>query len=270
MSKKQSDQAGLGQYLQGIQHFGITVDNMAKSLEFYIEVLGGKLAIAGDGFTGQVLHNTLFQKEELEAIGLGINPRSLGIPDLRDGGHEVLDVRFISFGNTVLELIHFRDAKLDINAPNTIEKLPGSVGYANAAHISFHVKDDVPLNEFALILEGACEQRGINVACNRVITVKSETERRQVAARYAANLFWQDPAHPEYFIEGYSDSDFGGFHGWSLFYCKGPNGEQLEFNQVTRTAKENFMRAQREYNEANGTEYIWNQTSLDHLGSLGE
>ena len=127
MSENSQDKKGLGHYLQGIQHFGITVDNMAKSLEFYIELLGGKLAIAGDGFAGEVLHNTLFQKEEIEAYTQGINPRRLGIPDLKDGSKDALDVRFVSFGNTVLELIHFREAKLDINAPNIIEKLPGGV-----------------------------------------------------------------------------------------------------------------------------------------------
>ena len=270
MSENSQNPKGLGHYLQGIQHFGITVDNMAKSLEFYIDLLGGKLAIAGDGFAGEVLHNTLFQKEEIEAYTQGINPRRLGIPDLKDGSKDALDVRFVSFGNTVLELIHFREAKLDINAPNIIEKLPGGVGFVNAPHISFHVKDDVPLNEFALLLEEESEKRGIQVACNRVITVKSEAERRQVAARYAANLFWNDPEHPEYFVEGYSDAEFGGFHGWSLFYCKGPNGEQLEFNQVTRTAKENFQRAQREYNEANGTEYVWNSLTMQDFLNSGK
>jgi len=214
MSENSQNPKGLGHYLQGVQHVGITVDDMAKSLEFYIDLLGGKLAIAGDGFVGEVLHNTLFQKEEIEAYAQGINPRRLGIPDLKDGSKDALDVRFVSFGNTVLELIHFREAKLDINAPNIIEKLPGGVGFVNAPHISFHVKDDVPLNEFALLLEEESEKRGIQVACNRVITVKSEAERRQVAARYAANLFWNDPEHPEYFVEGYSDAEFGGFHGW--------------------------------------------------------
>ena len=119
-------------------------------------------------------------------------------------------------------------------------------------------------------MEEEAEKRGIQVACNRVITVKSEAERRQVAARYAANLFWNDPEHPEYFVEGYSDAEFGGFHGWSLFYCKGPNGEQLEFNQVTRTAKENFQRAQREYNEANGTEYVWNSLTMQDFLNSGK
>lgn len=255
---------GLGHYLQGVQHFGITVDNMEKSIEFYTEVLGGKIAISGDAFYGEVLHNTLFQKEELEALNQGINPRRLGVPELKTGQKDVLDVRFISFGNTVLELLHFREASLSPNAPNIIEKLPGVVGFANAPHISFHVKDDVTLNEFAIILEAECDKRGIDVACNRVITVRSEAERKQVAARYAANKFWNDP---DYFVEGYSDANFGDFHGWSLFYCKGPNGEQLEFNQVTRTAKENFLKAQQEYNASNGTNYSWSSITLQEFTS---
>lgn len=255
---------GLGHYLQGIQHFGITVDDMEKSIEFYTDVLGGKIAISGDSFYGEVLHNTLFQKEEIEAFNQGISSRRLGVPDLKSGEKDVLDVRFISFGNTVLELLHFRDASLTPNAPNIIEKLSGVVGYANAPHISFHVKDDVILNEFAIILEQECDKRGINVACNRVITVRSEAERKLVSARYAANKFWNDP---DYFVDGYSDADFGDFHGWSLFYCKGPNGEQIEFNQVTRKAKDNFKSAQEIYNKSNGTTYAWSTITLAEFTS---
>ncbi|MFB2922006.1 MULTISPECIES: nuclear transport factor 2 family protein [Aerosakkonema] len=247
--------SGLGHYLQGVQHFGITVDDMAKTMEFYIDVLGGKVALLGNGFIGPVLQNNLFQKEQIEAIERNVDPRSLGVPDLVDGSKESLDVRFISFGNTVLEVIHFRDAKLTPNAPNVFQKVPSCVGYANVPHISFHVKDDVNLNDFARILEEECQRRGLTeVVCNRVIHVKSHEERKKVALKYYANKFWNDP---EYFIEGYSDSDFGDFYGWSLFYCKGPNGEQLEFNQVTRTAKQNFIRAQQEYNNAHGTNFVW-------------
>jgi hypothetical protein len=201
-----------------------------------------------------VLHNTLFQKEEIEAFSKGIEPRQLGVPEVRDGSQESLDVRFVSFGNTVIELIHFRDAQLTPNAPNVFAKVPSSVGYGNVPHISFYVKDDVDLNRFAKTLEEECQKRGLtNVVCNRVIRVKSEEERRKVALKYNANKFWNDP---EYFVEGYSDLWEGNdFHGWSLFYCKGPNGEQLEFNQVSRKAKENFTRAEEEYNKANGTNY---------------
>lgn len=244
---------GLGRYLQGVQHVGVTVDDMAKSLEFYIDVLGGKLAIQGAGFTGDVLYNTLFQKEELDARERGLEPHCLGVPEIRTGQNEALDVVFISFGNTVVELLHFRDAKLNPNAPNTFPKLPSGVGHGNAGHISFHVKDDVDLNAFAKTLEAECQRRGIaNVICNRVITLNSEAERRVAALKYCANKFWNDP---KYFVEGYSDSNFGDFLGWSLFYCKGPNGEQLEFNQVTRQAKGFFDSARQQYNKANGTTY---------------
>ncbi|XWK88902.1 MAG: VOC family protein [Phormidium sp.] len=34
--------SSLSQYLQGVQHFGITVDDMEKALEFYVGILGGK------------------------------------------------------------------------------------------------------------------------------------------------------------------------------------------------------------------------------------
>ena len=254
MNGKQNGKSGLGHYLQGVQHFGITVYDMAKAMEFYTEVLGGKVALSGDGFVGEVLHNTLFQKEDIEALKLGINPKTLGVANVRDGSEEALDVRFVSFGNTVVELIHFRDAKLNPNAPNVFEKVPSTVGFANVPHISFYVKDDVDLNLFAKILEEECQKRGFTeIVCNRVIHVNSEQERKKVALKYYANKFWNDQ---EYFVEGYSDIWAGNdFEGWSLFYCKGPNGEQLEFNQVTRKAKENFTRAEEEYNKANGTNY---------------
>ena len=180
---------------------------------------GGQLAIKGNGFYGDVLTNTLFQKEELDALERDISPRALGVPEIRTGQNEALDVVFVSFGNTVVELLHFRDAKLDPNAPNTFPKLPPGVGHGNAGHISIHVKDDVDLNAFAKQLEAECRRRGIkNVVCNRIVQVKSEAERRGAALKYCANKFWNDP---DYFVEGYSDSEFGDFLGWSLFYCKG-------------------------------------------------
>jgi catechol 2,3-dioxygenase-like lactoylglutathione lyase family enzyme len=251
---------GLGRYLQGVQHFGITVYDMEKSMEFYTEVLGGKLAVKGDGFIGDIVHNTLFQADELKAGVEGIDPATLGVPNIRDGTKEALDVRFISFGNTVVELLHFRDAKLTPNALNWGIQLPTGVGNANAPHLSFHVKDDVDINQFAQQLEEESRRRGIDVICNRIINVNSEEERRKVALKYFVNRFWNDP---NYFVEGYSDADFGDFHGWSLFYCKGPNNEQLEFNQVTRSIRERFIKAQQAYNEDNGTKYFWPSFTLE-------
>lgn len=255
MSDQQSVRSGLGRYLQGVQHIGVTVDDMEKSMEFYTEVLGGKLVVAGSGFVGDVLYNTLFQKEVIDSIQQGINLGTLGVPDIKDGTKEALDVRFISFGNTVVELLHFRDAKLTPSAPNTYQKVPSSVGFGNVWHLSFHVKDDVDLNRFAIELEEECQRREINFTANRIIHVNSEEERRKVALKYTANKFWGD--EPEYFVEGYSDAEFGDFRGWSLFYAKGPNNEQLEFNQVTRTIRELFVQRVQDYNQANGTSFKW-------------
>jgi hypothetical protein len=88
--------------------------------------------------------------------------------------------------------------------------------------------------------------------CNRVIAVRSEAERRAAALEYCANKFWNDS---DYFVEGYSDGEFGDLHGWSLFYCKGPYAEQLEFNQVTRQARVFFEQSRQQYNAANGMTY---------------
>jgi len=92
----------------------------------------------------------------------------------------------------------------------------------------------------------------MNVVCNRVVHVRSHEERLNLPLKYAANKFWNAT---EYFIEGYSDLDFGDFHGWSLFYAKGPNGEQLEFNQVTRYIKTKFDEARAKYNADNDTDF---------------
>ncbi|OUL37457.1 carboxymuconolactone decarboxylase, partial [Nostoc sp. T09] len=241
MNSKQNQQngkSGLGHYLQGVQHFGLTVYDMPKSLEFYLEVLGGKVAIGGDGFYGEALHNLLFQKEEVEAIEKGIDPKSVGVANIRDGSDMSLDVRFISFGNTVVEIIHFRDANLTVAAPNAFEKIPSAVGYTNAPHLSFYVKDDVDIDVFAKQLEEECQRRGLTeVVVNRIIRANSAEEMKKLAPKFAKTDFTGD------------------FEGWALLYCKGPNGEQLEFNQVTRKAKENFTRAEAEYNQANGTNY---------------
>jgi hypothetical protein len=64
------------------------------------------------------------------------------------------------------------------------------------------------------------------VKANRVVTVTSEQERR--AAPLDANTIK--------ITEGKSN-------GWSLIYCKGPEGEQLEFVQALGPVKKTFQEA---------------------------
>ena len=102
--------AALGARLQGVQHFGVTVQNMDRAFEFYTQVLGGTEIMRDGDFQGERIHNTLLTDQEIEARRRRVNPRTMGIPDLR-GGAQRLDVRFIQFDNVVIELLQYRDAE---------------------------------------------------------------------------------------------------------------------------------------------------------------
>jgi catechol 2,3-dioxygenase-like lactoylglutathione lyase family enzyme len=230
--------SALSKQLRGVHHIGITVEDMGKALEFYTEVLGGKVIISEIGLDGDIMHNTLLQKEEIEALEKGVEPKSLGIPNLRDG-EDKLDLYFIQFDNVVLELLQYRNAS---GQPNGSDALPVKNPYSspacvNSMHLSFYLKDDVDVDEFVQNLEAECQRRGMpQVRCNRIVRVSSEQERKNTDPQYnSCKLF--DPA-------------FGDFEGWTLVYCKGPNGEQLEFNQVLRKAKVLFDTSQEEYLKA--------------------
>jgi hypothetical protein len=99
-----------------------------------------------------------------------------------------------------------------------------SPAYPRSMHICFHVRDDVDFNQFIRDLEAESARRGMTqVRANRVISVTSDQER--LAAPMSANT--------NRITAGKSD-------GWSLIYCKGPEGEQLEFVQALGPVKKTF------------------------------
>jgi hypothetical protein len=74
------DEAPLGLRLQGVQHFGLTVQNMDRAFEFYTQVLGGTEVMRDGDFQGERIHNTLLTDQEIEARVRKVNPRTMGIP----------------------------------------------------------------------------------------------------------------------------------------------------------------------------------------------
>ena len=259
MKDRQNNQSSLGNYLQGVQHFGVTVEDMAQAREFYTEVLGGKVVVREDNLVGDIVQNTLFQKEELDAIKSGIDPEKVDIPHLRSGERDSLDVEFISFGNTVVELLQVKQAKTNNTNASSVGSIPSHIGHINAMHLSFNVKEGIDLNLFAQKLEAECHRRGItNVVCNRVVQVKSDAERQNVALKYNSFKFWNEDEE-----DAEIDWSEDPMEGWSLFYCKGPSGEQLEFNQVTRKVKTLFQQGVREYNQANGTNFTFSDAKVN-------
>ncbi len=215
----------LGARLQGVQHFGLTVQNMDRAFAFYTEVLGGTEVMRDGDFHGERIHNTLLTDQEIEARVRRVNPRTLGVPDLK-GGAQRLDVRFVQFDNVVIELLQYRDAEQPSGGGAAFaEPLDHmSPAFPRMMHICFHIRDDVDFNKFIADLESESARRGMTqVRANRVVTVFSEKERA------AAPL----DANSNGITEGKSN-------GWRLIYCKGCEGEQLEFVQALGPVKKTF------------------------------
>jgi catechol 2,3-dioxygenase-like lactoylglutathione lyase family enzyme len=220
--------APLGARLQGVQHFGLTVQNMNRAFEFYTEVLGGTEVMRDGDFQGERIHNTLLTDQEIEARVRQVNPRTMGVPDLR-GGAQRLDVRFIQFDNVVIELLQYRDAEQPAGTGASFAEPLNhmSPAFPRMMHICFHIRDDVDFNKFIADLEAESARRGMTqVRANRIVTVRSDKER--LAAPIEAN------SNP--ITEGQSN-------GWTLIYCKGPEGEQLEFAQALGPVKRVFDNA---------------------------
>ena len=232
-----SDKAPLGLRLQGVQHFGLTVQNMERAFEFYTEVLGGTEIMRDGDFHGERIHNTLLTDQEIEAGARQVNPRTMGIPDLK-GGAQRLDVRFIQFDNVVIELLQYRDAAQPAGTGNAFaEPLDHmSPAFPRMMHICFHIRDDVDFNTFISDLEKEAARRGMTqVRANRVVTVTTEKER--LAAPLDANS------------NGITE---GKSNGWRLIYCKGSEGEQLEFVQALGPVKEVFAKGLDAHNRTRG------------------
>lgn len=216
---------GLGARLQGVQHFGLTVQNMDRAFEFYTEVLGGTEVMRDGDFQGERIHNTLLTDQDIAARERGINPRTIGVPDLR-GGAQRLDVRFVQFDNVVIELLQYRDAD---QPTGSAAAFAGPLDHMSPAfprmmHICFHIRDDVDFNVFIRDLEAESARRGMTqVKANRTITVRSEQERAAAPIDANSNAI----------TEGKSN-------GWRLIYCKGCEGEQLEFVQALGPVKRTF------------------------------
>ena len=222
------DEAPLGRRLQGVQHFGVTVQNMDRAFEFYTEVLGGNEVMRDGDFHGDPIHNTILAHEEIIAHERKVDPRTIGVPDLR-GGSQRLDVRFVQFDNVVIELLQYRDATQPMGSGDSWAEPREhmSPAYPRSMHICFYIRDDVDFDKFIHDLEAEAARRGMTqVKANRTTTVTTEEQRK--AAPISANTIK--------IREGKSN-------GWSLMYCIGPEGEQLEFVQALAPVKQTFKEA---------------------------
>ena len=74
--------SSLGGRLQDVQHFGVTVQNLDRAFELYIEVL----EVMRDGdFNGERIHNSLLTDQEIIAREIRVDPPTIGVPNLSSG-----------------------------------------------------------------------------------------------------------------------------------------------------------------------------------------
>ncbi|WP_232476058.1 VOC family protein [Flavisphingomonas formosensis] len=228
MSSAARNSGPLGARLQGVQHFGLTVQNMERAYEFYTQVLGGTEVFRHGDFQGDPVHNTLLADQDIRANELHVDPQTIGVPNLRDGDQR-LDVRFIQFDNVVVELLQYRNSDEPMGGPNSFAPPLANMSpaYPRMMHICFYLRDDVDFNKFIADLEAESARRGMDqVRANRTIRVRTDAERKAAPQSANTNKVTEAPSD-----------------GWELIYCKGPEGEQLEFVKALGPVKQRFANA---------------------------
>jgi len=138
-------------------------------------------------------------------------------------------VRFIQFDNVVIELLQYRDADQPMGSAKSFAEPVQhmSPAFPRMMHICFYVRDDVDFNKFIADLEAESARRGMTqVKANRTVTVRTEAARRAAPLESNSNPVTVPPSD-----------------GWELIYCKGPEGEQLEFVKVLGPVKQRFAEA---------------------------
>ena len=229
---------------QAIQHVGVTTSNLSKSVAFYTNVMGGVevLNAGGNGWRGDDVYQLLMQA----AIIRGGEAASFAA-NLSAAGSSQLDARYVSFGSMIVELLdyHSDEAVLQRSLFPKFSESNVAPSVAGNMHISFNVRPEKNLNDFVVALEGSAHERGFDeVLCNRLVPVKKDN------ATGRPNVKGVPVSDNSFEVTG------GAFQGWSLAYCKGPDGEQLEFNQVKGKAKGLFDDALRTY-LSGGENKLW-------------
>ena len=234
--------AVLGSWIapNAIQHVGVTTSNLTRSVLFYTEIMGGVEVeyAGGDGWKGDDVYQLLMQYALMEGPST-----AQWAANLSANGPDTLSARYISFGTMVVELLDYYSEEATLQramqnvstvASSTFPKFSSSNAAPSVAqnmHFSFNVRTDRDLNEFVNSLEAQAHAYGYSeVVCNRLVTVPTGPD-----------------GQPDYSQVPLTDNSYvvttGNFKGWHLAYCKGPDGEQLEFNQVADAATVDFDQA---------------------------
>ncbi|KAK7096221.1 hypothetical protein V1264_005540 [Littorina saxatilis] len=216
-----------------IAFISITTDDLDASLKFYTQVLGGMQAKEFSfRYHGNTHYELMFQRELLEAREKGVDPGTLGVPDIRSSGTHEVRGEMVVFDNGIIQLIQFVP-RYDIARPSSslspafqAHETRTSPAYIAAPHVCFWVQDDVDFNDYIRQLENRSANLGLTqVKVNRPVEVHSEAQRQAVDKNHLGLTF-----------------ETGDFAGLSFAYFKGPRGEQLELYRIRNQTRHNLGR----------------------------
>jgi catechol 2,3-dioxygenase-like lactoylglutathione lyase family enzyme len=228
--------SALGKYiaLSAIQHVGITTSNLSRSVAWYTQVMGGVevLGAGGPGWHGDRVEGLLMSQE---AYWRGAR-FAVYAANVSATGAYALDARYVNFGALQIEFLDYSAADPGATPDPLFPMFPNTTApsVATNMHISFDVRPEQNLNAFVEALENVSSNLGFgNVQCNRLVKTASFADAQKASAA--------DPTINSFWVES------GTFQGWRIAYCKGPDGEQLEFNQVIEAAAADFDQARAAY-----------------------
>jgi hypothetical protein len=190
---------------------------MKKSLNFYLEKLGGVLIGSVNSLSGNEIRNSIFSRE----IKLG----DINVPDM---DKYFFDSYLIYMGGVIIELIRLRDNNVlpdDGEITGVFLKYHESTSpaFKNNMHFAF-LLNDIDINGFVF---NAYENSAPGLICNKC-------KLNTLSSELIYNSFYVKNGH---------------FKGWTLAYCKGIDGEQFEFNLVNEKALDLFKAASNRYME---------------------
>ena len=220
----------LGTCLYGVHHIGVTTDDIAASLKFYSDVMGGTVltSLTMNNVNSDGVYYSFFRQEILQASHTAADLSAAGIPDIATDGTEKCDFVFVLFSNMVIRLGRFSSRPAGDVLFNA-RHLSSSPAYVSSGHLTFWVKETVDLNQFVQNVEAASRNLDLKqVQGNRAVDVASASDLDKVPlSKYS------------YSISG----TLTNFDGLTYTYIKGPSGEQLEFLQLTGKANDAFRTA---------------------------
>ena len=187
VSSAEPNKGPLGARLQGVQHFGLTVQNMDRAFAFYTEVLGGTEVMRDGDFQGERIHNTLLtDRRSKRGCAGSTRARGRAGPQRRRAAarralHPVRQRRDRAAAVPRVQ----QPAGSGAAFAEPLDHM--SPAFPRTMHICFHIRDDVDFNKFIHDLEAESARRGMTqVRANRVITVTTEKERLAAPMRPTA------------------------------------------------------------------------------------